>query len=326
MQHFTGREYVCIDVANQMGYDKLTWQERIDWTTENEPRLEQLDKEADNPYLYRKAVRALRDTDNNTPTGFAMGLDATSSGLQLMSILIGDEIGARNTNIINTGKREDIYTKVTNEMNKLTGISVTRKVIKKPCMTVFYGSKRQPKQVFGEDTPELAAFYKILEQELPGPMEVMDDIQSCWQSNVLSHEWVLPDGHKVIAKVTEPVDKKVEIQELDKKSFTHRIYMNKPSKFGLSLCANAIHSIDAFVIREMVRKCDFELYTIHDSIWSSPNNLNQVRETFLEILIEIAKSNLLEDILVKVTNNSSLKLTGYKDISSKMLDAEYFLS
>ena len=326
MQHFTGREYVCIDVANQMGYDKLTWQERIDWTTENEPRLEQLDKEADNPYLYRKAVRALRDTDNNTPTGYCLGLDCTSSGLMIMSALIGDEIGARNTNIINTGKREDIYTKVTNEMNKLAGINVTRAKVKKPVMTNYYGSKAQPKRLFGEDTPELAAFYKILSQELPGPEEVLEDIQGCWQSNVLTHEWSLPDGHKVIAKVTGPEDKKVEIQELDKKSFTHRIYINRPEKFGLSLAANIIHSIDAYLVREMVRRCDFELYTVHDSFWASPNNMNQVRETFLEILIEIAKSDLLEDILKQVTNNTCLRLAGYKDISNKMIDAEYFLS
>ena len=326
MQHFTGIEYIKIDIANNWGLDKATWDVRLDWVKENYSQLENMDTGADEPVLFRKAVRALRDAENGIPTGYAMSLDCTSSGLMIMSALIGDEIGAKNTNIISTGKREDIYVKVANEMNKSPLVQIDRATIKKPVMTHYYGSKMKPKEIFGENTPELAAFYNILQQELPGPVEVLQDIQSCWQKNVLTHEWKLPDGHIVISKVVEPVDKKVEIQELDKKSFTHRIYINKPAKYGLSLAANIVHSIDAYIVREMIRRSDFELYTIHDSFWTSPNNMNQVRETFLEILIEIAKSDLLEDILGQVTNDKSLKLTGYKDISNKMKTAEYFLS
>jgi len=260
------------------------------------------------------------------PTGYCVGLDCTASGIQILTTFIGDEIGAKNCNLIDTGKREDIYSKVAKEMNKMPLVHVDRDTVKKPIMTTLYGSKVQPKKVFGENTAELAAFYSILEQELPGAMEAFQDIQSCWQPNALTHEFTMPDGHKVICKVTKPEDKKVEIQELDKKSFTHRVYVNKPSSFGLSLAANVCHATDAYIMREVIRRCDFEVYVVHDAYYTSPNNMNQVRETFLEILIEIAKSDLLEDILGQVTNDKSLKLTGYKDISNKMKTAEYFLS
>jgi len=132
MQHFSGIEYIKIDIANNWGLDKATWDVRLDWVKENYSQLEDMDTGADEPVLFRKAVRALRDAEAGIPTGYAMSLDCTSSGLMIMSALIGDEIGAKNTNIISTGKREDIYVKVANEMNKSPLVQIDRATIKKP--------------------------------------------------------------------------------------------------------------------------------------------------------------------------------------------------
>jgi len=60
MQHFTGLEYLKIDIANGFGLDKESWDSRIDWTTQNLPYLEDYVDQADEPMLYLKAVNALR--------------------------------------------------------------------------------------------------------------------------------------------------------------------------------------------------------------------------------------------------------------------------
>ena len=329
MQQFNGIEYIKIDIANQMGHDKLLWQERINWVDDNEHKLEKLENVADDRLLYIKAVRALRDAQNKVPTGFIMGLDATASGLQIMACLMGCEVTAANVNLINTGVREDIYSKVSNLMTSICGTSISRSMVKPPVMTVFYGSTQQPKLTFGDDTPELESFYTALDNIAPGGMECMRDIQGCWGGESLEHVWTLPDGHVAKVKVMVPVDKKVEIDELDHATFTHRVYVNEAQDRGLSLAANIIHSIDGYMVREMVRRAEaqgFELLTIHDSFWASPNYMNEVRQNYADILAYLADSSLLEDILNEITGQSGHLDKYTTTLSSKINSSEYALS
>lgn len=330
MRKFTGLEYIQIDIANQFGMDKKSWDERISWTKKNDSMLEKLQNMASEPILYASAVHALRDAQNSIPTGFIMGLDATASGIQIMAALMGCPVTAYNTNLTTSPNREDVYQTITDEMNTITGHTYDRKEIKHPVMTTFYGSKKQPQELFGEKTEELSAFYDSLERFLPGAMECMEDLQSCWQGEALEHSWTMPDGHVVHIPVMEPVDKKIEVDELNHATFTHRAWVNTPSKKGLSLAANVIHSIDGWMVREMYRRAqdqEFHLLTIHDSFWASPNFMDNVRQNYLDILIEIADSNLLENILREVTGNTSLVLSKTTTTLSKhMTKAEYALS
>jgi len=315
MEKFTAFQYIKIDIANKFGMDKKNWDTRLDWTEANIGNLENLMPKADEPLLYIKAVNALRDAQNGVPTGFIMGLDATGSGLQLMACLIGCHQTAINVNLINTGKREDIYDKVARVMSIATGSPIFREYVKHPVMTTFYGSMNQPKEAFGEGTKELHEFYQALQTLLPGAVEVMNDIQSCWDPLALKHQWPLPDGHIASVKVMQAVDKKIEVDELDHATFTHRAYINMPNDSGLSLAANVIHSIDGYVVRQMYRLAKhqgFDLLTIHDSFWSSPNFMQNVRENYANILADIANSNLLQDILQAITGSKGT-LTKYSD-------------
>jgi hypothetical protein len=329
VQTFTPFEYILIDIANCYGHDKLSWDERINWVVNNEANLEELACDADDPYLYLKAIRAKQDAEAGIATGYMMGLDSTQSGLQLMACMSGCRTTAKNTNLINTGNREDFYDKVTGTMNDLSVMQFSRDIVKPAVMTTFYGSKAEPMKVFGEDTPELAAFYATLEKECPGPMEVMEDIKQCWNSGALVHSWILPDGHTAYVPVTVEVSKKIEVAELNKATFTYITEINEPSNYNIPLIANLIHSVDGFVVREMIRMAHaqaFELVTIHDAFFASPNHMQKVRENYVTILADIASNDVLGDIMGQLLGEPVTYSKLSQNLAKEILNSEYALS
>jgi DNA-directed RNA polymerase len=317
--NFTAIDYVKIAVANAYGMDRKPWLERIHWVDAQEDLYEMV-PEAKEPNLMLKAINALEDAKEGIPSGFIMGLDSTASGIQLMACLTGCYETASRVNLVNTGNREDVYESIAKTMN------MSRDVLKLPLMTTFYGSTRQPEEIFGEGTPELDLFYKTLNKALPGAMDYMETVQGCWDRNATEYSWRMPDGFHVVMPVTAVVGHKIEVDELDHITFTYNMEVKRPKKKGRALAANVIHSVDSYVCREMYRRCDFDILTIHDSYWCHPNDMNELRRHYREILADIAKSNLLESILQQIINNPSLKVLKDGDLSAYILASEYALS
>ena len=274
MKTYSGFEYLCIDVANSYGLDKLLFEERIEWVQTNIDKLEELAVHAETKPLYHKAVMAIRKVQQGKPTGHMVGLDASCSGLQLMSAMTGCWAGAEATNLVNPDARNDAYSMCTENMNKalaaqFLSVQVPRAKAKQALMTSFYGSKAKPIEIFGEDTPELKAFYDAAIQLAPGAWELLQDLKAAWQPYALVHEWTLPDGFHARVKVMEKQETRVEVDELDHASFTYIYYVNQGQKKGISLVANCVHSCDAFVLREMHRRCNYEplvLFFAHEAI------------------------------------------------------------
>lgn len=241
MRRFTGYEYIQIDVANNFGMDKEDYDVRLNWVQTHMDELEDLMEEA--PYktriLYIKAVRALRDAQNKVPTGHLVGFDACSSGAQIMSAVTGCAIGCRNTGLINTGHREDFYTNITKNMGHKLGADMhyDRGDVKKGGMTHFYGSKMEPKSVFGEGTEELDTFYQSVEEEAPGASYLMRELLSSWQPDALSHDWVMPDNFHVHCKNMVEVTKEIKVDELGGAQFTHIYKENQGEKARPSIAA-----------------------------------------------------------------------------------------
>lgn len=162
MTHYTGYQWLLIDAATQYGHDKMTFEERMQWTKANLIILEALAHTAETKPLYIKAVQAIRKAQQGLPTGHLVGLDGTCSGIQMMSVLTGCIAGATSTGLVDPNVRADAYTACTEVMNDILGggLVVSRSDAKQALMTSFYGSKAQPKSLFGEETPELEAFYQ----------------------------------------------------------------------------------------------------------------------------------------------------------------------
>ena len=261
-------QYVCIDVANAAGHDKLLFEERIEWTQAHIKDLESIAAsvgDKDRP-AYIKAVQTLRNAQKGIPSGHMVEVDASCSGIQIMSVLTGCYEGAKATGLVDPERRADAYTQTTEEMRKVLGTNfdVSRSDAKSALMTVFYGSREQPKLIFGEGTPEINAFYEAAYKVAPGPWVLIDILRDSWNAGALSHSWKLPDGYDAVVKViTEYTVEngnaaRIEVDELDHSSFTYEYSVNEGKKKGLSNIANVVHSVDAYIVRTMHRMCNYD--------------------------------------------------------------------
>lgn len=278
MSTFTGIEYLMMDVASQFGFDKKNWSERLAWTRNNEPAImEMLDtldtdpnqlhpllQQAEEPAMFYAACQALRRVRKGQPTGYGVSFDATSSGLQLLAVLSGCEDSARLSNVIpsseNQDNREDAYTTVYHAQCERLGDEdqkgrVTRAQSKDALMTALYGSRKVPRNHFGEGTPLLQAFYDTVEDLLPGSWQLNLALESLWQSFAPSHDWVLPDNFHVHIKEMNTEQHTVNFLGTPT---TIDITVNKGTRKGRSLSPNIVHSIDGMVVRELQRRCQHD--------------------------------------------------------------------
>lgn len=260
MTMYNGWQWLLIDAANNFGLDKLLFEERIQWGMDNLAQLETLADQAETKPLYIKAVMAIRKAQKGVPTGHLVAVDACCSGTQVMSALTGCVAGATATGLVNPNVRADAYSLTTEAMNTILGgnLAVARNDAKKAFMTTMYGSKATPKSIFGEDTPELDAFYQAIQRVAPGAWELLQDLLASWQPYALQHAWKLPDGFDAVVKVMEKQELRIEVDELDHATFSYEYYENQGSKKGLSNAANVVHSVDAYILRSMHRRCNYD--------------------------------------------------------------------
>ena len=287
MQQFTGLQYLKIDIANNFGLDKKLWNERIDWFDAHESQLENMVPQAEVPALFYAGVKAYRDAQAGIPSGYPISLDASSSGIQLLACLTGDRKAAAICNVIDSGKREDAYTAIYEAMLEIIGedAQVTRNQTKEAIMHSVYGSEASPKRVFGEGIL-LDVFKHTMSEMCPVVWELNKVFLDIWDSTVTSHDWVLPDNFHVHVKVMNQRKETVHFLNAPYEVFTK---VNEPVKKGRSLGANTTHSLDAMIVREMVRRCDYSIETIRNvrrmlfTHWNPPM---EVEENSASLLVQ----------------------------------------
>jgi hypothetical protein len=257
VQTFTGREYLKIDIANNFGLDKKQWDERIAWFDENEADLHNLINKADEPALFYAGIKAWEDVKAGNPIGYMISLDATSSGLQLLAALTSDRKAAKLCNVVNNGdQRMDAYTAIYGEMLGAIGESskISRDQCKDAIMTAFYGSTAMPKQIFGEGAL-LDTFYATMKSNAPAAWELNQAFLAMWDPEAIKNSWVLPDNFHVHVKIMSQVKESVNFLN---QPFDVFYNVNAPMEEGRSLSANTTHSVDGMVVREMVRRCNYD--------------------------------------------------------------------
>lgn len=255
MQNFTGKQYLKIDIASLFGLDKKTWEERLTWFEQNKDNLESLSDKADSPNCYIAAVNAYRDVEAGKPIGYAINLDATASGCQILSLLMGDVKSATRVNLVDTGKREDLYTYIYNKMLEKapsTSHNITRDSVKKAIMTSLYGSQKKPKEVFGENNYWL--FEDVMNEELPEVWALNKFLLKRWDPTKEVYSWVMPDNFHVDCHVVNTRYYEAKLMNYDI-TFSKKVV--EPCKEGKFLSANLAHSVDGLINREITMRCSF---------------------------------------------------------------------
>lgn len=378
MIKYTPLQYLQIDIANHYGLDKLQFEDRIKWVLANEENLED-NLNADDKYRYIAAVQAYRLAQAGEPVHYLVGMDAAASGIAILGAVAGCKTTARNTGIIGK-KRKDIYGICTDVMSAILGseVTVARKEVKGALMPCYYGSKAAPGRVFGKGTDEHQAFLEAAETVAPGASALKERLLMAWQPFALKHSWVMPDGFHVVKPVLQTMETKLEIDELDHTSIKMLYEDNVGTETGLSLVADVTHSLDALLVREVGRRCNFnraklltagyflhkrveaglpskdsphieqlwrdtkflsllgmecineesvldfslgyciellqlvertldrpsfEILFIHDEYLCHPNYMNHVRQTVIDVMAELADSNVISYILSQITGS-----------------------
>ena len=308
-------EWVKISISNYWGNDKLLYADRLAWVHCNLERLDEEMANADDPFMYAKAVRAYRDILAGKETGFTVALDATTSGFSIMSMMTKCERGLKLTNVIDTGYRHSVYLYIVEQLNKKLGFAdqiivgediegaLTYKEVKQAIMTFGYFSKAEPEALFGE---LIDIFKEVMVEELPGALDMMEDIRSIIRITGGTHDqytYTLPDGHTANFRVRIDCESRIEIQEYDGKRFTHYWKENGVNARSVALGANIVQSVDAYIVRQMYDKCDLDIRTIHDSFSCHPNYVNEMHSAYLSICQELIDGDLFKDIMYQLVGD-----------------------
>lgn len=282
MQTFTPIQYLMLDIASNFGLDKETWNDRLAWfeTVQEDilsHNIDDLTKQAEEPALFFAGCKAFCKANKGESISYPISLDATASGAQILSVLIGCNKSASMCNVVDTGNREDLYTNVNTCMNTRLGTDnmVPRADSKQATMTALYGSEKEPKKVFGEDE-QLDAFYAVMEEEVPGIWKLNEALLGLTNPEALEYSWVLPDNFHVKTKVMTSIDQKVlfldEVYIVPKK-------VQGPLEVDKSLGANTVHSIDGMIVREIMRRCSYELDVLQGLKRMLENGLYEPKST-----------------------------------------------
>lgn len=285
MERYTPLEYIKMDIASAFGKDKLVWKDRLAWYEANKDNLDFT--KADEPARARAGMDALEKAYKGIATGFMCAMDATYSGLQMYGILLGCRNACLLTNAINSGRRVDGYTELYNLVKKIcpnvTGL--TRQDIKDAIMQYFYGGTKTAKETLGETGYK--ALEQVVEEYLYEPYFIRNYLLDNWDSTAEEYSWVLPDNFHVVAEVMDTEYFSFTFKE-EKYTFAHKV--KQPTNNGKFLGANLVHSVDGFILREMVARCMY-----------NQNKIDKLRK------VQYSKT--------KVANLSENTLKDYKTIS-----------
>lgn len=298
-----------MDIMNLLGLDKVTIDHKMDaWNLMRDDILSidsksitsngvEILQNANKPIRLISAIRAYKDALDGKPIGYLASIDSTASGSQLAALLTRDELAAKYTNLSSEDFRYDIYTEVAREWYKLMygterypnniSFMCNRKRFKEAVMISGYNGKVAVETNF-PDFNEKAAFYEAMNSVCQGMQELTEIVNQAYldNSDKVYMAWRMPDDFNVI--VPQEKSNWMMVKE-PSYSFTLKYYKHASSvkENKRSLMPNFIHSCDAYVCRELLRKCSFDIISVHDSFYTHPNNIGKVLKTYNSILQSI---------------------------------------
>lgn len=201
-----GDRWLKIHMANSYGNDKISLDDRVKWTEDNEVAIMMIAKDpmsmrsawetADAPWQYLAACfeyaryKASGEGENFIST-LAVGLDGSCNGIQHLASIVKDEVAGEQVNLIPSDKPSDVYQEVADVVERnianmkdtyanMWKGKVSRKIVKQPVMTVAYGSTHQGRQDQVRDVLRKASENGTPIFKFPNTMQRKDRLNLEW--------------------------------------------------------------------------------------------------------------------------------------------------
>ena len=309
MQTFTPLQYMQIDIANLYGKDKLPWNERLAWFEENQDRLSALVPEADKPHQFFAAIDAYSKAIKGEINHHPVGLDATASGLQCLSVLCCDRKAASYCNVLDIGTRADAYTLLYSKFKELVkeDTHITRSDLKQAIMTAFYASEKCPRDIFGE---YYGAFCKVMEQECPLIWQIKNKFITDLNPEAYGFDWIMPDNFHVHIDLKDNVEHSFSFMGRD---FTFETKEKMPVPGTKCVPADVAHSLDSLILREVTTLAMYnptQIQRVRDLLQGkkSSSYRNQKNEAMVANLLQrYEETNFLSARILDYLDASTIK-------------------
>ena len=344
-----GLFWLAVRLCNTYGNDKIGFDDMQVWVRENhdnivDSALNPLDgwrfwADADSPLeFYQTCIEWMEATGMTNPAKYMSSMpihqDGSNNGLQLMSLLGRDPVGAKLTNCSADQQRYDIYAETALVVNRLINEDilngnrieeashwaghVDRKVCKRACMTTSYGVTPRgiQDQLMSDghcdglegDRLKNAAYMRdklieALETTIVASRPIMDYFQGVAVALAefdIPMRWRTPAGSIVQQSYWN-------VAKSDVKTVMGSYFMWDENPHGglnqrkqmLSSSPNVIHSIDASLMQIMVNKLYAQGVTniacIHDSFAVHAANVDLMRDTIRETAYEMFSGNWITE-------------------------------
>lgn len=354
------RSWLAIHGSNCFGYDKVSLDDRVRWVEQHQQEILAV---ADDPYSNKWWADADKpwqflafcfEWADFVREGYGfistlpIQMDGSCNGLQNFSAALRDSVGGTAVNLVPSDLPQDIYQRVADvviervkqdacnhEDDKIMRIAqgwlqygITRKVCKRPVMTLAYGAKEYgfKQQVF-EDTVAPAKYdkskpfpwegsgwwaadymgrviWECVGQVVVAARAAMDWFQNSARAAAkegLPVYWTTPDGLVVLQAYPKLLTKRIDLTFNGKR---HLLTVTTGASTELDrnrqtngISPNWVHSMDASHMRATVRACwregmrSFSL--IHDSYGTHAGNSAVMAEVLREQFVEMYSQDVL---------------------------------
>ena len=355
-----GAFWLAVHLANCYGVDKVSFDERVRWVEENQDAildsaLRPLDgarfwSDADAPYQFLAACyewaglttwvaagKAQGDFVSHLPIGF----DGSCNGLQNFSAMLRDPVGGKATNLVPSDKPADIYQQVADVVSKRVEHDaangevnavywkgkVTRKITKRPTMTLPYGSgkfgfRTQIEQTLQELKLDIGkpyllgneflcsvymgeAIYDALGEVVVAALSAMGwlrEVSGVMAGLKLPIWWRTPAGFPVRQSYMKPAFHDITCKHGDREvtiSVQKDTGVLNTKKQAQGISPNFVHSLDAAHLMRTVSMCAdagiTSLAMVHDSYGCHAGRAEELNRLLRRAFIEQYSGNVLDD-------------------------------
>jgi len=346
-----GAAWLAIHTATCWGEDKASFEDRIAWVQQHEddivaaaarPLEHTWWADAEEPWQFLAACIEWCGyllQGERYVCHLPVSVDGSCNGLQNFSAMLRDEVGGRATNLLPAEKPADIYQRVADvvaakvraaaqagegtnaEMAALWQGRITRKLVKRPVMTMPYGVTRvgirdqlllevRKLELLPRDRCwEACAWLTGIVQESIGEVVVAARLAMDWLQEVargaardgLPVHWTAPSGFPVVQEY-----RRWKLHEIRcyLGGVTRKVALNRQSteidvkRQALGISPNFVHSCDASHMMATVNLCAehgvHSLGMVHDSFASLPTDMPALFELLREAFVRQYSEPVLE--------------------------------